>query len=41
MSGERLLVGTRKGAFILTADGTRDRWSVSAPHFGGGAIAGG
>ena len=35
MSGVRLLVGTRKGAFILTADGARERWSVSAPHFGG------
>ena len=35
MSGVRLLVGTRKGAFILTSDGTRDRWNVSGPHFGG------
>jgi hypothetical protein len=35
MSGVRVLVGTRKGAFILTADGTRDRWEVSGPHFGG------
>jgi photosystem II stability/assembly factor-like uncharacterized protein len=35
MSGVRVLVGTRKGAFILTADGTRDRWDVSGPHFGG------
>jgi photosystem II stability/assembly factor-like uncharacterized protein len=35
MSGVRLLVGTRKGAFILTADGSRERWSVSQPHFGG------
>nr|MBP6671152.1 exo-alpha-sialidase [Gemmatimonadales bacterium] len=35
MSGVRLLVGTRKGAFILTADGTRQRWSVAGPHFGG------
>jgi photosystem II stability/assembly factor-like uncharacterized protein len=31
----RLLVGTRKGAFILTADGTRKRWDVSGPHFAG------
>jgi photosystem II stability/assembly factor-like uncharacterized protein len=30
-----VLVGTRKGAFILTADGKRDRWDVSGPHFGG------
>src|SRR5436190_23908530 len=35
MSGVRVLVGTRKGAFILTADGTRNRWSVSGPHFAG------
>src|SRR3954471_21973079 len=35
MSGVRVLVGTRKGAFILTADGTRDRWQVTGPHFGG------
>jgi photosystem II stability/assembly factor-like uncharacterized protein len=35
MAKVRLLVGTRKGAFILTADGTRDRWSVAGPHFGG------
>jgi photosystem II stability/assembly factor-like uncharacterized protein len=35
MSGVRVLVGTRKGAFILTSDGTRDRWEVSGPHFGG------
>jgi photosystem II stability/assembly factor-like uncharacterized protein len=35
MSGVRLLVGTRKGGFILTADGKRDRWEVSGPHFGG------
>ena len=35
MSGVRVLVGTRKGAFILTADGKRDRWEVSGPHFAG------
>ncbi len=35
MSGVRVLVGTRKGAFVLTSDGTRDRWSVSGPHFAG------
>ena len=35
MSGVRLLVGTRKGAFILTADGARREWSVSSPLFGG------
>src|SRR5207253_2223507 len=31
MSGVRLLVGTRKGAFVLTADGTRDDWNVEGP----------
>jgi photosystem II stability/assembly factor-like uncharacterized protein len=35
VSGVRVLVGTRKGAFILTADGGRQRWEVSGPHFGG------
>ncbi|HEU6453560.1 MAG TPA: exo-alpha-sialidase [Gemmatimonadaceae bacterium] len=35
MSGVRVLVGTRKGAFILTADGKRDKWEVSGPHFAG------
>ena len=38
MSGVRVLVGTRKGAFILTSDGTRKRWKVSGPHFGGWEI---
>ena len=35
MSGVRVLVGTRKGAFVLTSDGKRDRWEVSGPHFAG------
>ena len=35
MSQVRLLVGTRKGAFILSADGARKDWSVSGPHFAG------
>ena len=35
MSGVRVLVGTRKGAFILTADGKRDRWDVQGPLFAG------
>src|SRR5437773_743279 len=35
MSGVRLLVGTRKGAFILTSDGTRDDWNVEGPLFAG------
>ncbi|MDA8296319.1 MAG: sialidase family protein [Actinomycetota bacterium] len=38
MSGVRVLVGTKKGAFILTADGARDAWSVDGPHFGGWEI---
>jgi hypothetical protein len=35
MSKIRVLVGTRKGAFILEADGKRQNWSVSGPHFAG------
>jgi len=35
MSGVRVLVGTRKGAFVLTSDGKRGRWSVAGPHFAG------
>lgn len=35
MSTVRLLVGTRKGAFILTGDGKRKQWDVSGPHFAG------
>jgi hypothetical protein len=35
MSKVRLLVGTRKGAFILTSDGKRDQWQVEGPHFAG------
>jgi photosystem II stability/assembly factor-like uncharacterized protein len=38
MSGVRVLVGTRKGAFILTSDGKRERWDVSGPQFGGWEI---
>src|SRR2546430_9432397 len=38
MSEVRVLVGTRKGAFVATSDGTRDRWDVSGPHFGGWEI---
>jgi hypothetical protein len=38
MSSIRVLVGTRKGAFILTSDGKRNRWDVSGPHFGGWEI---
>ena len=38
MSGVRVLVGTRKGAFILTSDGKRRRWEVDGPHFAGWEI---
>ena len=38
MSGVRVLVGTRKGAFILTSDGKRQKWDVTGPHFGGWEI---
>jgi len=35
MSRIRVLVGTRKGAFILTADGQREQWEVTGPLFAG------
>ena len=35
MSGVRVLVGTHKGAFIITSDGKRSTWNVSEPFFGG------
>ena len=35
MGGVRVLVGTRKGAFVLTSDERRRDWQVSGPHFGG------
>jgi photosystem II stability/assembly factor-like uncharacterized protein len=35
MSKVRVLVGTHKGAFVLTADGKRQKWDVSGPHFAG------
>ena len=38
MSKVRVLVGTRKGAFVMTSDGKRDRWDVTGPHFGGWEI---
>src|SRR5215813_13191292 len=38
MSGVRVLVGTRKGAFILTSDAKRQRWDISGPHFAGWEI---
>ena len=38
MSNVRVLVGTRKGAFILNSDGKREKWQVSGPHFAGWEI---
>jgi BNR/Asp-box repeat len=38
MSKVRVLVGTKKGAFILSADGKREKWEVSGPHFAGWEI---
>ncbi|MGE5359536.1 MAG: WD40/YVTN/BNR-like repeat-containing protein [Bacteroidales bacterium] len=35
MSEVRVLVGTRKGAFVLSSDGTRQHWNVAGPHFAG------
>jgi len=38
MSRVRVLVGTRKGAFVLSSDGKRETWDVSGPHFAGWEI---
>jgi len=38
MSRVRVLVGTRKGAFILLADGKREKWDVTGPVFAGWEI---
>ena len=38
MSKVRVLVGTRKGAFICSSDGKRQKWSIDGPHFGGWEI---
>lgn len=38
MSKVRILVGTRKGAFILTSNEKRDQWKVSEPYFAGWEI---
>ena len=35
MSGVRVLVGTKKGAFLLASDGKREKWDVQGPLFGG------
>jgi photosystem II stability/assembly factor-like uncharacterized protein len=38
MSQVRVLVGTRKGAFVITGDGKRKQWKVEGPFFGGWEI---
>src|SRR5438876_6236836 len=38
MSKVRVLVGTKKGAFILTSDGKREKWDLTGPMFGGWEI---
>ena len=38
MSAVRVLVGTRKGAFVLTSDAKRKKWDVAGPHFAGWEI---
>ena len=38
MSRVRVLVGTRKGAFILSSDASRKSWQVDGPHFAGWEI---
>jgi hypothetical protein len=35
MAGVRVLVGTKKGAFVLTSDERRKDWKVEGPLFGG------
>jgi len=36
--GVRVLVGTKKGAFILTSDAKREKWKITGPHFAGWEI---
>jgi hypothetical protein len=38
MNRVRVLVGTRKGAFVIEADGKRERWKIAGPHFAGWEI---
>ena len=38
MNQVRVLVGTRKGAFILTSDERRKKWEITGPHFAGWQI---
>jgi photosystem II stability/assembly factor-like uncharacterized protein len=35
MSKVRVLVGTKKGAFILNSDAKRQKWEIAGPHFAG------
>ncbi|MCI0676079.1 MAG: hypothetical protein L0Y42_09930, partial [Phycisphaerales bacterium] len=35
MTSVRVLVGTKKGAFVITSDGKRQKWKVDGPHFAG------
>lgn len=35
MSGVRVLIGTRKGAFVATSDAGRTKWDIAGPHFAG------
>ena len=36
--GVRVLVGTKKGAFVLSADERREKWNVAGPFFAGWEI---
>ncbi len=38
MTGVRVLVGTRKGAFVLASDGSRRDWDIAGPLFAGWEI---
>ena len=38
MSKVRVLVGTRKGAFVITSDAAREHWDIRGPHFAGWEI---
>jgi photosystem II stability/assembly factor-like uncharacterized protein len=38
MAQVRLLIGTRKGAFVATSDGNRRTWDIQGPFFGGWEI---
>src|SRR5271165_370026 len=38
MSAVRVLVGTRKGAFVLSADAKRRDWKIDGPYFAGWEI---